>query len=456
MSAIENKYKYLKFSSLIDTKFWDYYTLSHKDVILSHYQLVKLSEVIKLRKEFISINDDILYKRCRVQIQGKGVVLRDEVLGKEIKTKKQQVCKKDDFLVAEIDAKVGGYGIVPAELEDAIVSGHYFLFEINILKLLPNFLGLVIKQTQFSKQVKSTGSTNYAAIRPYHVLDYQIPLPSLKVQEKYVASYNEKIQKAKNLKVKAKNLQETISNYLFTELGITNQVGFEFKKGLNFIEYVNLTKWALSHLYKNNQNIFVNSKYKTKKIKDLLVFFEGGKTPSKSRNDFWNGEIFWTSPKDFNGQSIIDSAEDRITHLAVEETGIKVFPKGVFLSVFRSGILQHSFPTAITEIETAINQDLKAYSLKEDLIDRYYYLHFVHVFKKYILSNSSKKSVTVESINTEDFMELQIPLPPLTIQKKISEHINNLISESKKMQIIANEIEIQSQQEFENEIFLIP
>ena len=264
-----------------------------------------------------------------------------------------------------------------------------------------------------------------------------------------------KIEKAEKLKIKAKSIQDTISNYLFAELGIINKVGFEFKKGLNFIEYVNLTKWAISHLYKNDQNIFDDSKYKTKKIKDLLMFFEGGKTPSKSRSDFWNGEIFWTSPKDFKGQSIIDCAEDRITHLAIEETGIKVFPKGVFLSVFRSGILQHSFPTALTEIETAINQDLKAYSLKEDLIDRYYYLHFVHVFKKYILSNSSKKSVTVESINTEDFMELQIPIPPLTIQKKISEHINNLISESKKLQILANEIEIQSQQEFENEIFLI-
>lgn len=133
------EYKYLKFTELFKTGFWDYYTLSNFNKVSSNYDLVNLKEVLNHRKEFINISDKIDYKRCRVQINGKGVVLRDEIYGKDIKTKKQQLCKADDFLVAEIDAKVGGYGIVPKELEGAIVSGHYFLFEINKSKLLPQF-----------------------------------------------------------------------------------------------------------------------------------------------------------------------------------------------------------------------------------------------------------------------------------------------------------------------------
>lgn len=50
-----------------------------------------------------------------------GKVIRDIVKGAEIKTKKQQFCKKGDFLVAEIDAKIGGFGIVPENLDRAIV-----------------------------------------------------------------------------------------------------------------------------------------------------------------------------------------------------------------------------------------------------------------------------------------------------------------------------------------------
>jgi hypothetical protein len=66
-----------------------------------------------------------LYK---VALIVKTLILREIVKGFEIKTKKQQLCKKGDFLVAEIDAKVGGFGIVPEELEGAIVNLQLFFF----------------------------------------------------------------------------------------------------------------------------------------------------------------------------------------------------------------------------------------------------------------------------------------------------------------------------------------
>ena len=143
---------------------------------------VKLGEVLAHRKEFIQIDDFASYKRCRVQLHAQGVVLRDQVSGIEIKTKKQQICRAGEFLVAEIDAKVGGYGLVPSELEGAIVSSHYFLFVINEMKLDRRFLDFYIRTPMFHDQVAAQGSTNYAAIRPNHVLTYTIPLPSLSVQ----------------------------------------------------------------------------------------------------------------------------------------------------------------------------------------------------------------------------------------------------------------------------------
>src|SRR5437763_1771135 len=104
------------------------------------WPLVPLGRVTKQRKEFIWIDDQASYRRCRVQLHAKGVVLRDIVSGAEVKTKEQQVCEAGDFLVAEIDAKVGGYGLVPGELEGAIVSSHYFLFEVDDAFLDRKFL----------------------------------------------------------------------------------------------------------------------------------------------------------------------------------------------------------------------------------------------------------------------------------------------------------------------------
>lgn len=148
---------------------------------------VRLGEVLTHRKEFITIDDVQTYKRPRVQLHAKGIVLRDEVPGALIKTKKQQPCRAGEFLVAEIDAKVGGFGIVAPELDGAIVSSHYFLFVANEDRLDRRFLGWFIKTPAFREQVEAQGSTNYAAIRPGDVLGYEIPLPPLAEQRRIVA-----------------------------------------------------------------------------------------------------------------------------------------------------------------------------------------------------------------------------------------------------------------------------
>jgi type I restriction enzyme S subunit len=162
-----------------------------------------LGEVLHYRKEFITIDDLINYKRPRVRIHVQGIVLRDEVPGALIKTKKQQVCRTGEFLVAEIDAKVGGFGIVPESLDGSIVSSHYFLFAINETKLDRKFLDFFIRTSTFRDQVAAQGSTNYAAIRPAYVLDYKIPLPPLAEQRLIVARIEElasQIEEARGLR----------------------------------------------------------------------------------------------------------------------------------------------------------------------------------------------------------------------------------------------------------------
>src|SRR5437762_14385562 len=98
--------------------------------------ITKFSEFLRHRKDFIVINDLETYKRARVQLHWRGVVVRDQVEGALIKTKDQQVARNGELLVAEIDAKVGGIGIIPPYLDGAVVSSHYFLFEIDEHKCL--------------------------------------------------------------------------------------------------------------------------------------------------------------------------------------------------------------------------------------------------------------------------------------------------------------------------------
>lgn len=153
-------------------------------------------------------------------------MLRDSVSGSEIKTKKQQICHAGEFLVAEIDAKVGGFGIVPESLEGAIVSSHYFLFKLDEKSLDRRFLDYFIRTRHFRDQVTAQGSTNYAAIRPEDVLGYMISLPPLDEQRRIVARIEElaaRIEEARELRRRAEEELGTLKNGIVSSILCKNQ-----------------------------------------------------------------------------------------------------------------------------------------------------------------------------------------------------------------------------------------
>jgi type I restriction enzyme S subunit len=174
------------------------------------YPATKFGTFLNQRKQFIQIEDTEKYKRARVQLHWKGIVLRDEVEGAIIKTKKQQVARRGELLVAEIDAKVGGIGIVPPELDRAIVSSHYFLFEIDDSNCLPHWLDWFVRSGGLGDQFEARGSTNYAAIRPHHILNCEIPLPPLDEQRRIVSQIEELAAKI----AEATRLQEEIASQM--------------------------------------------------------------------------------------------------------------------------------------------------------------------------------------------------------------------------------------------------
>jgi len=149
--------------------------------------VVPLRQILRLRKEFVTIDETSTYLRVRAMLHQKGIVQRDEVFGSDIKTKKQQVVRQGDVLVAEIDAKFGGFGVVPKELDGAIVSSHYFLYEVDAHAADLDYVRHLMRWPTLARQVRAQGSTNYAAIRPEEFISYLVPLPSIDDQRRVAA-----------------------------------------------------------------------------------------------------------------------------------------------------------------------------------------------------------------------------------------------------------------------------
>jgi type I restriction enzyme, S subunit len=299
--------------------------------------VVSLGEVARHRKEFIKIDDASAYRRCRVQLHARGVVERDTVPGLTIKTKEQQVCRAGELLVAEIDAKVGGFGIVPQDLNGAIVSSHYFLFTVDGSRLDPRFLDFFVRTRTFRDQVSAQGSTNYAAIRPQHVLGYKIPLPPVATQRRIVARVQDlagRVQRASVLRTDA-----TMRTGAFLQSQMA-----AFRRS------------------------FLADHHRVEQLGDVTTITSGG-TPSRVISAFWGGDVPWVKTAELKDGDI-NGSEERITSQGLDASSAKLFPPDtVLIALYGQG--QTRGRTGRLLIEAATNQACCAILPTPDLDPRY-------------------------------------------------------------------------------------
>ena len=450
MVNMENINKHLILSSFKKLSFWDYYTLSSKSEIFSNYDLVELSEVIIQRKHTIIIDDNKDYKRCRVQTKAKGVVLRDKVFGKEIKTKRQQLCKKDDFLVAEIDAKVGGYGIVPDYLKGAIVSGHYFLFEIDKTKLLPEFLSILVKCKDFSKQIKATGSTNYAAIRPFHVLGYLIPLPSISEQKKIVDAYNSKIEVAQEMEAEAKELEKGIGEYLFEKLGIKLRKKVK-KQGMHLINSLETKRWDVMYLLGKVSGL--QSFYSIKSFKDIIIDFNKNRADSIRINtsDFPDSIFKYIGMENIEKQTGKLIEDKEVDGKEIKSQTLRV-PEGFFLFGKLRPYLNKYWLNNTNHNNIICSSEFFVFNIKENIDKDFFISCLSSNFVQHQISDKTS-GARMPRINEEIFMNLKMPFPPEDIQQEIAEKLINLKLEIERLKKKSYEKRTTAIENFEKEVF---
>jgi type I restriction enzyme, S subunit len=158
----------------------------------------------------------------------------------------------------------------------------------------------------------------------------------------------------------------------------------------------------------------------------LLGEVLGGGTPSKGEDHYWNGPIPWVSPKDMKVDIIAD-AEDHISKSAIENSSAKLIPKGSLLMVVRGMILAHSFPTAVTVAEVAINQDMKALVPFDPQL-RDYLLLATKGLKPDVLNLVQRSTHGTCKLLTDDLFLVPIPLPSLAEQKRIVAKVAELMA----------------------------
>lgn len=140
---------------------------------------VRLGEFLHQRLNPIVIQDDVEYTRPRVQLHFRGAKVRDRVQGSSIGTKSQTVMRTGDLIVSRIDARNGAMAIVPSELDGAVATNDFPVFEIDAERVVAAYLRYCLFQPSMIAVYEnlSRGSTNRRRLKVDRFLAMEIPLP---------------------------------------------------------------------------------------------------------------------------------------------------------------------------------------------------------------------------------------------------------------------------------------
>ena len=156
------------------------------------WQSRRIGDFIHRVKDSVTLEDGIEYKQVTIRMNYKGVVLRGLKRGCDIKTKNQWRVRSGLFILSRIDARNGAFGIIPEELEGAIVSNDFLAYEIDQAEVDIEFFNSFLQSPIFLEACikASRGNTNRKRVNENFFLDYQVELPTLSEQQRLITRIN--------------------------------------------------------------------------------------------------------------------------------------------------------------------------------------------------------------------------------------------------------------------------
>jgi type I restriction enzyme S subunit len=156
----------------------------------------------------------------------------------------------------------------------------------------------------------------------------------------------------------------------------------------------------------------------------------GGGTPSKKKEEFYNGDILWATVRDMK-VDLIEKTEHQITIDAINNSSTNIIPKGNVVIATRVGLGK----VCVLKNDTAINQDLKGViPINKNKLSIDFLFRWFKSISNQIINNGT--GATVQGVKLTFINSLNISIPPIQEQKQIVQKLNSLSTQIKKLEPI--------------------
>jgi len=449
-----NAMKYIStvpFSGLFN---WSVQYLNDSKIAFSKaYPMMRIGEFLKRNKTAITIQDGVKYKRVTIKVRNGGVILRDEVMGENIGTKKQFLVSEGQFILSKIDARNGAMGIIPTELDGAVVTQDFLPYDIDTTKVNPQYFVLVCTTKQFIAfcQSCSSGTTNRQRVDEAQFLNIKVPVPSLDEQNELVKAYNDIMVFIKMEEMKAIDIDLKATVNVRNTLGVAPYPGHIEKKLVHYIDYCAIDSWSVPQILHAENSPFGKSKFACKKLSDLA--FINPKTDMSMLSDTDNMSFI---PM----EDISDDYGEWIGKRVGSKSNIKGYTKfqdGDIIWARITPCMQNGKSTILTNLVNGKGYGSTEFHVirikSNDVLPQY-----IHTLLRHfdVLSDAKKYftgSAGQQRVPTSYLENLLIPIPPLDVQKQIADEYTNGIEQAKQGYMKIYNYKQELKKNFETQIF---
>lgn len=302
-------------------------------------------------------------------------------------------------LVLSSSGTLGKVGRIAAEHLPLMMNTSVIRFRAKDESLLDDrYLFAFLRSPHFQSAIKSFAvggvQQNFG---PVHLKQMYIPLPPLRRQRRIgeiLSAYDELVQNNR----RRLSLLETAAGKVFRS-------------------------WFVRLRFPGSEHTKISNglpvRWERRELGRCATFLSGG-TPSKAREDFWNGEIPWASSGELTELRIADTPL-KITAQAAE-VGSRLVPRETILAVVRGMSLAKEWRISLTSREMAFNQDLKAIVANDD-VDPLYLFHALDAQREQVRDRAGEASHGTKKLETAVLSALPILVPPHPLQMLFREHV---------------------------------
>ncbi|GAB1366444.1 hypothetical protein MASR1M36_13150 [Candidatus Cloacimonadaceae bacterium] len=389
----------------------------------------RLGDILQKKRNVVRIEPENEYKLVTIRLHHKGITLRKIAKGSEIKST-MSVIRAGDFLLSGIDARNGAFGIVPSELDGAIITNDFWCLKPNEDVIDREYLLLLTETPEFDHicRISSEGVTQRIRLQKDKFFAYSVIIPPITEQKEIVRRIQE-----------IKNQNNKLSVELNKQLDLVEKLRQAFLREAMQGKLVpqdpndEPASELLKRIKAEKARLIKEKKLKPGKelppIKPEEIPFpipdnwawcrlgqigitNTGSTPSTLRKEFFGNYIPFIKPADITLQGIRYNNEG-LSSLGISE-GVLI-EKNSILMVCIGGSIGKSF---YNSIDVSCNQQINTISMLTEMscVIIQHWLQSDY-FQKELWRRASGGTTPI--VNRTKWERVLIPIPPLLEQHRI-------------------------------------